>query len=60
MDTGYYFLDYKVYLGEEGWYLYKKPSNPALKAVRQHGPYKSKSEADKDLDLHQRLTDSDE
>ena len=41
-----YFKTYKIYVGEEGWYVYKQPNNMAVRAIRHAGPFK-KEDAEK-------------
>jgi len=41
-----YFKDYKVYAGEEGWYVYFQPNDPRCRAIREGGPM-SKEDAER-------------
>lgn len=47
-----YFKQHEQHLGEEGWYVYFKPADPRLRAIREAGPM---TEKDAD-DLVDRLT----
>ena len=46
-----FFKTYKVYLGEEGWYIYKQPDNPVCRAIRYSGPHNEET-ANKILENH--------
>jgi hypothetical protein len=40
-----YYKQYEQHLGEEGWYVYFKPANPEIRAIKEAGPMKQ-SEAE--------------
>ena len=51
-NGGFYYKEYEQHPGEEGWYVYFKPSDPRCRAIRERGPMKG-GDAD---DLIEQLT----
>jgi hypothetical protein len=49
MNDGFYYAEYEQHPGEEGWYVYYKPSDPRCRSIRERGPI-TKEEADSLID----------
>lgn len=40
MNKSSYFKQFEQHPGEQGWYVYLRPSDPRCRAIRERGPIK--------------------